>query len=109
MVRGSNPLCHQDWESLFEETRHLSAILTMPITNAKVVSEVAIIEVRNENKRVLVYFIRIIRNHANTSSKRVFRDYIPFNESGLGSFARRSRSGLGFVVEIRRRLLILVW
>jgi hypothetical protein len=51
----------------------------MPITHSKIVPKVAIIHIWHQDKGVLVDLIRIIRDHAYSSSEGVFGDDVPLD------------------------------
>jgi len=73
-------LCHQLGEAHLDEVGGFLAVLSMAVTDPKVVSEVARIQIRVQNEAVLVYFIRVVGDVAHPGGKGVLRDHIPFNE-----------------------------
>ena len=63
--------------------RGFLAHLSMAIAHAEIVSEIASVEVGAQNEAVLVHFVRVIRNEANTCSEGILCDDVPFNQLRL--------------------------
>ncbi len=63
--------------------RSFLAHLTMAITDTEIMSEIASIEIRTENKAILIDFVRVVRNEADPSSKGILSNYVPFNQLRL--------------------------
>lgn len=70
---------HKLRKSEFNEVRSFLPILPMAITDTKIVSEVAAIEVRTQNKGVLVDLVGVVRNESHSGCECVFSDYVSLN------------------------------
>jgi hypothetical protein len=84
--------------------RNLFSILTMAITNTKVVTKWTIWKCRLENKTVLILFIRIIRDISYSCCKCVFSYNISFYKSCILHWLLQSirgwRSWLKFLIQL---------
>ncbi len=76
---------------------HLLPVLPMPVTNPKVVPIIELVHIWCQNEAVLIYFIGVVRNVADSSGKRVLGDYILFNY--LRRLPGRRGSGLEFIIK----------
>lgn len=61
--------------------RDVFPILTVTITNTKVMSELASWQCWLQNETILVNFIRIVRNKADSCCKSILSNNVSFNES----------------------------
>ena len=59
------------------------ALCAMAIAHAEIVSEVASVEVWAQNEAVLVHFVRVVRNEADTCSEGILGDDVPFDQLRL--------------------------
>lgn len=70
-------------EAKLNEVRGFLAHLSMAIAHAEIVSEVASVEVWAQNEAVLVHFVRVVRNEADTCSEGILGDDVPFDQLRL--------------------------
>ena len=70
-------------EAKLDEVGGFLAHLSMAIAHAEIVSEVASVEVGAQNEAVLVYFVRVVRNEADTCSEGILGDDVPFDQLRL--------------------------
>lgn len=55
----------------------------MAIANTEIVSKVASVEVWAQNEAVLVHFVRVVRDEADTCSEGILCDHVPFDQLRL--------------------------
>ena len=70
-------------EAKLNEVRGFLAHLSMAIAHAEIVSEVASVEVWAQNEAVLVHFVRVVWNEADTCSEGILGDDVPFDQLRL--------------------------
>lgn len=63
-------------QNLFYKSRHFSALMSVPVTNAKQMSDPTFPEVRVQDKTVLVLLARVAWHKADPGSERIFRNHI---------------------------------
>jgi hypothetical protein len=70
------------------------SILSVSITDTKVMPEIAAIKIRAKYETILIDFVRVVRNKTNSCCESILSNYIPFNEHGLKRLAVAKRHSL---------------
>ena len=63
-------------QGVFDEIRGVTPVLTMSITNAKHVHWLPFLDIRRQNKGILISFLRILRLKADSCSESELLDNI---------------------------------
>ena len=98
-VRELELLLHILWQPQFDEVGDVLAVLAVAVRHAEEVPVVVVAHVRMQDEAVLVYFVWVVRNEADSGRKCVLRDYVALYV--LRAAKSRGRRGRALVLQLR--------